>query len=157
LPLAFPGLGFADPRTGFGEGGVDRPAGDGRDGVRPRLPGCGIGIGADVGLGGEVADGGVGEALAQRRRHQADRRRGQPVQAVVAEALGERAVAVAAAQQLAQRVVGVGEILRGTRGDAGEQAGVGIEGLAGGDTVAGGLLRCTWEARPRMPYVWVRL
>jgi hypothetical protein len=33
LPLVFPALGFVDPRTGFGEGGVDHPARDGGDGV----------------------------------------------------------------------------------------------------------------------------
>jgi len=34
LPLAFPGLGSADPRTGYGEGGVDRAAADAGDGMR---------------------------------------------------------------------------------------------------------------------------
>jgi len=42
---------------------VDRAAADAGHRMRPGLPGGRIGIGADVGLGGEVADGVVGEGL----------------------------------------------------------------------------------------------
>ncbi len=125
------------------EGRVDGAAADAGDGVRPGLPGGRIGIRADIGLGGEVADGVVGEGLHQRRRRQANGRRGQPVELIVDEALVERGVGIAAAHQLAEQVVSVGVALHrpgAARDDAGEHAGVGIEGAAGDGAVAGGLL-----------------
>ena len=127
----------------IGEGRVDRAAGDGGDSMRPGLPGGRIGVGADIGLGGEVADGVVGEGLDQRGGRQRHRRRGQPVELIVDEGLVERRVGVRAGEQLAEQVVGVGVALHGpgaARGDAGQGPGVGIEGAAGDDAVAGGLL-----------------
>jgi hypothetical protein len=109
LPLAFPGLGFADPRTGYGEGGVDHPAGDGGDAVRLGLAGRGVAVVADIGLEGDVADGVVGDHLHPRGGAEAHRRLGEPVQRVVLEALGERGVGIAAGQQLVDGPEGGGE------------------------------------------------
>jgi hypothetical protein len=104
--------------------------------MRPGLAGGRVGVGADVGLGGEVADGVVGEGLDQWRGRQRHGGRGQPVEGVVDEGLAQAGIGVGAGQQLAEQVVGIGMALHrpgATRGDAGMHTSVGIEGAAAGD------------------------
>jgi len=112
--------------------------------MRPGLAGGRVGVGADVGLGGEVADGVVGEGLDQWRGRQRHGGRGQPVEGVVDEALAQARVGVCSGQQLAEQVVGVGVAMHrpgAARGDARQGSGIGIEGAAGDDAIAGRLLR----------------
>jgi hypothetical protein len=90
--LVVGGIGDGQPVAGghvalhvVDEGRIDRAATDGGDGMRPGLAGGRIAIGADIRLGGQVADGVIGEGLHQRRGREAHGRRGQPVAAVVAK------------------------------------------------------------------------
>jgi hypothetical protein len=78
--------------------------------MRPRRAGRWIGIGADVRLAGHIADRIVSEALGGGGIG-GDRGRGQPVERIVGEALEEIGVAVGAGQQIAEAVVGEGEVL----------------------------------------------
>lgn len=104
--------------------------------MRLRAARARVAVGADVGLGGDVANGVVGEGLGERRGAQRHGGGGQPVEAVVAEALGEAGVGIAACEQLAERVIRITKARHraGRPGrDARQQARVGIEGLAGDD------------------------
>jgi hypothetical protein len=68
---------------------------------------------------------------------------GEPVQAVVAERLGEALIGVGAAEHVAEHVVGIGEALHRAAAageDRGQPVGQRIEALGGDDAVAGGLL-----------------
>jgi hypothetical protein len=101
-----------------------------------------IGIGADIGLRQQVADGVIREGL-QRRDVLAYRRRGNAIEVVVGEGLGEVLVGVGAGEHVAEHVIRIGEVLHDIAGagqDRGQAPGLGIEALAGDDTVAGGLL-----------------
>jgi hypothetical protein len=86
----------------IGEGGVDQPAGDAGDGVRLRLAGGRVGVGANVGLRRQIAGGAVGVGLGQRCRRQIDRRRCQPVEAVIAEGFAEPGIGVGAGREAAE-------------------------------------------------------
>jgi hypothetical protein len=131
----------------IGEGGVDGAAADaghrmGTDRVRA---GGWIGVGADIRLRQQVADGVIGEAL-ERRDVLAHLRRGQAVEDVVGEGLSEIVlVGIGAGEHIAEGVIRIGEVLddvagAGTGQDRIQASGVGIEALIGDDAVAGGLL-----------------
>jgi hypothetical protein len=108
--------------------------------MRQRGAGQRIGVGADVRLRQQVADRIVGERLL--RRVGGDRRRGEAVQIVVGQRLGEALVGIGAGEHVAEHVIGIGEALdrvATAREDRGEAVGEGIEALGGDDAVAGGL------------------
>ena len=84
-------------------GAVDR-----RHRVRQRRAGKRIGVGADVGLRQQVANGIVGEQLL-RRDVGGHRRRGEAVQGVVGEGLGEVLVGVAVSPCKMNSVVAIGK------------------------------------------------
>src|ERR1043166_3636419 len=88
------------------EGRAHGVAGDAEHRVRARMPGRRIAVVADVRLGQQVADRVVGEVLHQRGGGEVDARGGEPVERVVGETFGDAAVAVGAAERIAERVVG---------------------------------------------------
>jgi len=75
----------------IGKGGVDDAARDACDRMRKRLAGRGIAIGADIGLGEDVADAVVADGF---RDIDADRRRAQPVQRIIGKALRQPGIGI---------------------------------------------------------------
>jgi len=89
--------------------------------MREALAGGRIAVDADIGLGCDVADRVIGEGLRQVR---SDGRRGQAIERVVDEALGQAGVGVPAGEQIAEDVVGIGEVLNRVAGaGSGQDAG----------------------------------
>ena len=118
--------------------------GDLQDGVRVDVADRRVGVGADVTLAGDAADGVVGEALGDKPCPAGvDGGAGEPVEAVVEEGFGEALGGVAATGDVAEAVVLVGEVLDGVAGtalDGGGPPAGGVVALGGLQGVAVGLL-----------------